>query len=104
MGGRWDATNVTNAPVAVITPIGIDHVDYLEPISPGSPGRRRGHLTQAPTVRRIRSRRSWNCCLAESVRAGVRFAVLRHDRSRSAVRYCNCRAPAGCLLRHHLPR
>ena len=29
LGGRWDATNVVNAPVAVITPIGIDHVDYL---------------------------------------------------------------------------
>ncbi|PQM51077.1 bifunctional folylpolyglutamate synthase/dihydrofolate synthase [Mycolicibacter virginiensis] len=29
MGGRWDATNVVEAPVAVITPIGIDHVDYL---------------------------------------------------------------------------
>ncbi|MGV0835149.1 bifunctional tetrahydrofolate synthase/dihydrofolate synthase [Mycolicibacterium thermoresistibile] len=29
MGGRWDATNVVNAPVAVITPIGIDHADYL---------------------------------------------------------------------------
>ena len=29
MGGRWDATNVVGAPVAVITPIGIDHVDYL---------------------------------------------------------------------------
>ncbi|BBY76401.1 dihydrofolate synthase [Mycolicibacterium parafortuitum] len=29
LGGRWDATNVVNAPVAVITPIGLDHVDYL---------------------------------------------------------------------------
>ncbi|WP_207543157.1 folylpolyglutamate synthase/dihydrofolate synthase family protein [Mycolicibacter heraklionensis] len=29
MGGRWDATNVVEALVAVITPIGIDHVDYL---------------------------------------------------------------------------
>ncbi len=29
LGGRWDATNVVNAPVAVITPIGVDHVDYL---------------------------------------------------------------------------
>lgn len=29
MGGRWDATNVVHAPVAVITGIGIDHVDYL---------------------------------------------------------------------------
>ncbi len=29
LGGRWDATNVINAPVAVITPIGIDHVEFL---------------------------------------------------------------------------
>lgn len=29
MGGRWDATNVIDAPVAVITPIGLDHTDYL---------------------------------------------------------------------------
>lgn len=29
MGGRWDATNVVDAPVAVITPIGIDHTEYL---------------------------------------------------------------------------
>ena len=29
LGGRWDATNVVNAPVAVITPIGLDHTDYL---------------------------------------------------------------------------
>jgi len=29
MGGRWDATNVVDAPVAVITPISVDHVEYL---------------------------------------------------------------------------
>jgi dihydrofolate synthase / folylpolyglutamate synthase len=29
LGGRWDATNVIGAPVAVITPIGLDHTDYL---------------------------------------------------------------------------
>ncbi len=29
MGGRWDATNVNAADVAVITPIGLDHTDYL---------------------------------------------------------------------------
>ncbi|MFY7069838.1 bifunctional folylpolyglutamate synthase/dihydrofolate synthase [Nocardiopsis changdeensis] len=29
MGGRWDATNVVDGDVAVITPIGIDHTDYL---------------------------------------------------------------------------
>ncbi|NLE82046.1 MAG: bifunctional folylpolyglutamate synthase/dihydrofolate synthase [Rhodococcus sp.] len=29
LGGRWDATNVIDAQVAVITPIGLDHADYL---------------------------------------------------------------------------
>ena len=29
MGGRWDATNVVIPDVAVITPIGLDHMDYL---------------------------------------------------------------------------
>ncbi|AEV74711.1 folylpolyglutamate synthase/dihydrofolate synthase [Mycolicibacterium rhodesiae NBB3] len=29
LGGRWDATNIVDAPVAVITPIGVDHTEYL---------------------------------------------------------------------------
>ena len=29
LGGRWDATNIVDAPVAVVTPIGVDHTDYL---------------------------------------------------------------------------
>jgi dihydrofolate synthase/folylpolyglutamate synthase len=29
MGGTWDATNVADGQVAVITPIGTDHADYL---------------------------------------------------------------------------
>lgn len=29
LGGRWDATNVVDAPIAVITPISIDHTEYL---------------------------------------------------------------------------
>jgi dihydrofolate synthase/folylpolyglutamate synthase len=29
LGGTWDATNVADGQVAVITPIGIDHVEYL---------------------------------------------------------------------------
>ena len=31
LGGRWDATNVLDAEVAVITPIGLDHMQYLGP-------------------------------------------------------------------------
>jgi len=29
MGGEWDATNVVQAGVSVITPIGLDHTEYL---------------------------------------------------------------------------
>ena len=29
LGGRWDATNVVNAPVSVITGIAMDHMEYL---------------------------------------------------------------------------
>ncbi|WP_028930075.1 bifunctional folylpolyglutamate synthase/dihydrofolate synthase [Pseudonocardia asaccharolytica] len=29
LGGRWDATNVADAQVAVVTPIGLDHAAYL---------------------------------------------------------------------------
>lgn len=29
MGGEWDSTNVVNAAVSVITPIGFDHMEYL---------------------------------------------------------------------------
>ena len=29
LGGRWDATNVADGTVAVITPIGLDHAEYL---------------------------------------------------------------------------
>lgn len=31
LGGTWDATNVADGTVAVITPIGVDHVEYLGP-------------------------------------------------------------------------
>lgn len=31
MGGSWDATNVIDADVAVITPIAVDHANYLGP-------------------------------------------------------------------------
>jgi dihydrofolate synthase/folylpolyglutamate synthase len=29
MGGQWDATNVVDADVSVVTPIGLDHMEYL---------------------------------------------------------------------------
>lgn len=108
MGGRWDATNVINAPVAVITPISIDHVDYLGADIAGIAGEKAGIITRAPdgspdTVAVIGRQvpKVMEVLLAESVRADA--SVAREDsnsrcygdRSRSAVRYCNCRASAG---------
>ena len=29
LGGRWDATNVLDAPVSVVMPVGLDHTEYL---------------------------------------------------------------------------
>ena len=38
----WDATNVVDAPVAVITPIGIDHAEYLGDDIAGIAGEKAG--------------------------------------------------------------
>lgn len=46
LGGRWDATNIVNAPVAVITPIGIDHVDYLGETVADIAGEKAGIITK----------------------------------------------------------
>jgi dihydrofolate synthase / folylpolyglutamate synthase len=46
LGGRWDATNVINAPVAVITPISIDHVEYLGDDIAGIAGEKAGIITR----------------------------------------------------------
>ncbi|MGO9253736.1 MAG: bifunctional tetrahydrofolate synthase/dihydrofolate synthase [Mycobacterium sp.] len=48
MGGRWDATNVINAPVAVVTPIAIDHVDYLGDDIAGIAGEKAGIIVKSP--------------------------------------------------------
>ena len=31
VGGRWDATNVVDGRVAVVTNVSVDHVEYLGP-------------------------------------------------------------------------
>jgi dihydrofolate synthase/folylpolyglutamate synthase len=48
LGGRWDATNVINAQVAVITPIGIDHVEYLGDDIATIAGEKAGIIHKAP--------------------------------------------------------
>ncbi|OBK19510.1 bifunctional tetrahydrofolate synthase/dihydrofolate synthase [Mycobacterium asiaticum] len=84
MGGRWDATNVLNAPVAVVTPISVDHVDYLGADIAGIAGEKAGIITRAPegapdTVAIIGRQvpAAMEVLLAETVRADA--AVARED-------------------------
>ena len=84
MGGRWDATNVIDAPVAVITPVGIDHVEYLGDDIAGIAGEKAGIITKAPegapdTVAVIarQAPEAMEVLLAQTVRADA--AVARED-------------------------
>lgn len=86
MGGRWDATNIVDAPVAVITPIGLDHTEYLgETLAEiaaekaGIISAPRGDLVQTDTVAVIgrQDPAAMEVLLAEAVRADA--AVARED-------------------------
>ncbi|SDR78270.1 bifunctional tetrahydrofolate synthase/dihydrofolate synthase [Corynebacterium timonense] len=50
MGGRWDATNVVDADVDVIMPIGLDHTDYLGDTLAEIAGEKAGIIRNADAV------------------------------------------------------
>ena len=84
LGGGWDATNVVNAPVAVITSIGIDHVEYLGGDIAGIAGEKAGIITKAdegaPDTVAVIGRQvpeAMEVLLAQTVRADA--AVARED-------------------------
>lgn len=86
MGGRWDATNVVDAPVAVITPIGIDHTEYLGDTiaeiaaeKAGIIGAPRGELVPTDTVAVIgrQTPEAMEVLLAQTVQSDA--AVARED-------------------------
>lgn len=86
LGGRWDATNVIDAAVAVITPIGIDHSDYLgETIGEiaaekaGIIGAPRGDFVPVDTVAVIGRQmpEAMEAILAQAIRSDA--AVARED-------------------------
>ncbi|MCK0176728.1 MULTISPECIES: folylpolyglutamate synthase/dihydrofolate synthase family protein [Mycobacteriaceae] len=86
MGGRWDATNIVNAPVAVLTPIGLDHADYLGDTIAEIAAEKAGIITRQPddlvptdTVAVIARQppEAMEVLLAETVRADA--AVARED-------------------------
>jgi len=84
MGGAWDATNVADGQVAVITPIGIDHAEYLggdratiakEKAGIIKPGSVVVLAEQEPDAERVLLERAVEVD-ATVARAGSEFAVL----------------------------
>ena len=87
LGGSWDATNVADAEVAVITPIGLDHVEYLGPEITGAAREKAGIIKpgsvaviaeQEPEVQKILLERAIEVD-ASVARAGSEFAVLERE-------------------------
>ncbi|MEU7833269.1 folylpolyglutamate synthase/dihydrofolate synthase family protein [Nonomuraea sp. NPDC052129] len=50
MGGSWDATNVADGTVAVVTPISLDHTDRLGPDIPSIAGEKAGIIKPGATA------------------------------------------------------
>ena len=50
LGGRWDATNVVDAGVAVVTNVGLDHVEFLGPTRADVAGEKAGIVKPGATL------------------------------------------------------
>src|SRR4051812_45073500 len=83
LGGRWDATNVVQAPVAVVTPIGLDHVGILGDTVEAIAGEKAGIIhpgavvieaPQPPAAAAVLARRAEEVG-ASVVRVGTDFGV-----------------------------
>ncbi|MGH3602622.1 MAG: bifunctional tetrahydrofolate synthase/dihydrofolate synthase [Pseudonocardiaceae bacterium] len=87
LGGSWDATNVADAMVAVITPVAVDHVNYLGSDIEGIAAEKAGIIKpgsvavlaqQPPEVARVLAARSVGVD-ATVAREGMEFGVLQRD-------------------------
>ena len=87
LGGSWDATNVADGAIAVITPIGIDHVAYLGPDLAGIAAEKAGIIKagavalldkQPAEAAQVLLERSVEVG-AEVARAGMEFGVLSRE-------------------------
>ncbi|MDX6326108.1 MAG: dihydrofolate synthase / folylpolyglutamate synthase [Nocardioidaceae bacterium] len=85
MGGSWDATNVADGAVAVITPIAVDHASYLgdrpatiavEKAGIIKPGARAVVAEQEPDVMAVLVDRASEVGAAAVLREGVDFGVV----------------------------
>ncbi|TLW91183.1 bifunctional folylpolyglutamate synthase/dihydrofolate synthase [Saccharomonospora piscinae] len=87
LGGRWDATNVADAQISVITPVGFDHTDYLGDDLRSIAGEKAGIIKsggvavlaeQQPDAERVLLERTVEVD-AMVARAGSEFGVLGRD-------------------------
>ena len=82
---RWDATNVVDGTVAVITPIGLDHTEYLgDTIVRDRPGEGRHHQAGCDRGAAPRRSRRWPRSLLRALRRGRRDGRPRGRRVRRA--------------------
>ncbi|MGW9349169.1 dihydrofolate synthase / folylpolyglutamate synthase [Nocardiopsis flavescens] len=87
MGGRWDATNVVDGDVAVVTPIGIDHTEYLPDTVEGIAEEKAGIikpdsiavLAQQPVAAAEVLLRNASEVGARVAREGLEFGVLNRE-------------------------
>lgn len=87
VGGAWDATNVINSDVAVMTPIGLDHQEYLgETIAEIALTKAGIFRSGMPSVLAHQNREAAEVLVRESakcesipLREGLDFALLRRD-------------------------
>ena len=87
MGGTWDATNVCDGVVAVVTPIGMDHAEYLGDTIELIAAEKAGIIKQGcmavlaqqePTAAEVLMTRAVEVD-ATVAREGLEFAVLQRD-------------------------
>lgn len=87
VGGTWDATNVINSDVAVMTPIGLDHQEYLGNTVAEIAHTKAGIFREGkPSVLAHQTREVAEVLIRESaksesipLREGLDFALLRRD-------------------------
>lgn len=80
MGGRWDATNVIDAEVAVITPIDFDHMQWLGTTMNEIAGEKAGIITHGATVVVAEQNEIASGVLAvAAVEAGARYVEVGAD-------------------------
>ena len=87
VGGAWDATNVINSDVAVMTPIGLDHQEYLgETIAEIAHTKAGIFRSGKPSVLAHQTREAAEVLIRESatiesipLREGLDFALIRRD-------------------------